>query len=239
MILINLLPHREAARKRQKEQFFTQLGLSALLGGVIGGAIFTWYQGQISTQQERNLFLTQQIAKLDAEIKDIASLQQQIASLRARQTAVEDLQAGRNLPVYLLEELVNQLPEGVFLRTMKQENTSILLTGTAQSQERVSELLRNLSNSSPALTRPELVEIVAASAAISGTDSRRVANFSMRVTLRKPAASPAPAAAPGASPAPAAASAAASAPAAAPAASPATAPAAAPAPSAAPAAGKV
>lgn len=239
MILINLLPHREAARKRQKEQFFTQLGLSALLGGVIGGAIFTWYQGQISIQQDRNQFLTQQIAKLDAEIKDIASLQQQIASLRARQTAVEDLQAGRNLPVYLLEELVNQLPEGVFLRSMKQESTTILLSGTAQSQERVSELLRNLSNSSPALTRPELVEIVAASAAISGTDSRRVANFSMRVTLRRPAATPA--AAPAATAVPAAASAATAAPAAAaaPAASPATAPAAAPAPSAAPAAGKV
>lgn len=202
MILINLLPHREAARKRQKEQFFTQLALFALLGGVIGGAIFTWYQGQISAQQDRNQFLTQEIAKLDAEIKDIASLQQQIASLRARQSAVEDLQAGRNLPVYLLEELVNQLPEGVFLRSMKQENMSVLLTGTAQSQERVSELLRNLSNNSPSLTRPELVEIVSANAAISGPDARRVANFTMRATLRKPApAAPAPAK-PAAAPAP-------------------------------------
>jgi type IV pilus assembly protein PilN len=190
MILINLLPHREAARKRQKEQFFTQLGLSALLGGVISGAIFTWYQGQISVQQERNQFLTREIAKLDAEIKDIATLQAQIASLRARQTAVEDLQAGRNLPVYLLEELVKQLPEGVFLRTMKQDNATVLLTGTAQSQERVSELLRNLANNSPALTRPELVEIVAANAAVSGSDARRVANFTMRVTLRRPAAVP-------------------------------------------------
>lgn len=188
MILINLLPHREAARKRQKEQFFTQLGLAALLGGVISGAIFTWYQGQISLQQERNQFLTREIAKLDAEIKDIATLQAQIASLRARQAAVEDLQAGRNLPVYLLEELVKQLPEGVFLRTMKQDNASVLLTGTAQSQERVSELLRNLANNSPSLSRPELVEIVAASAAISGRDARRVANFTMRVSLRRPEA---------------------------------------------------
>jgi type IV pilus assembly protein PilN len=201
MILINLLPHREAARKRQKEQFYTQLGLSALLGGIIGGAIFTWYQGQISSQQERNQFLTQEIAKLDAEIKDIATLQQQIASLRARQTAVEDLQAGRNLPVHLLEELVSQLPEGVFLRSMKQENMSVLVTGTAQSQERVSELLRNLSNNSPALTRPELVEIVSANAAISGADARRVANFTMRVTLRKPAATPAAPATPAPAPA--------------------------------------
>ncbi len=203
MILINLLPHREAARKRRKEQFFTQLALSAMLGGVISGAVFTWYQGQISVQQERNGFLTREIAKLDAEIKDIATLQQQIASLRARQTAVEDLQAGRNLPVYLLEELVQQLPEGVFLRTMKQDGGSVLLTGTAQSQERVSELLRSLANNRGALTRPELVEIVAGNAPISGRDARRVANFTMRVTLRKPeaAAASAPAAPGGAKPA--------------------------------------
>lgn len=188
MILINLLPHREAARKRRKEQFFTHLGLSALLGGVISGAVFTWYQGQISVQQERNAFLTSEIARLDAEIKDIATLQQQIASLRARQAAVEDLQAGRNLPVYLLEELTRQLPEGVFLRTMKQQGAVVLLTGTAQSQERVSELLRSLANNSPALTRPELVEIVSASSDIGGRDARRVANFTMRVTLRKPEA---------------------------------------------------
>ena len=198
MILINLLPHREAARKKQKEQFFTQLALAALLGILIGGAVYTWYQGQISAQQDRNQFLTQEIAKLDAEIKDIATLQQQIASLRARQAAVEDLQAGRNLPVFLLEELVNQLPEGVYLRTMKQENMSVLLTGTAQSQERVSELLRNLANNSPSLTRPELVEIVSANAAVSGRDARRVSNFTMRVTLRKPAAVPPASGTPGA-----------------------------------------
>ena len=218
MILINLLPHREAARKRQKDQFYTQLGLSALLGGIISGAVFTWYQGQISAQQERNQFLQTEIAKLDAEIKDIASLQQQIASLRARQTAVEDLQGNRNLPVHLLEELVSQIPEGVFLRTMKQENLSVLLSGTAQSQERVSELLRNLANSSPALTRPELVEIVAANSTIVGRDTRRVANFNIRVTLRRPAPGTPDAPAAGAAPAPAAGAPAAPAPAAAPAA---------------------
>ena len=104
-----------------------QVGLAI---GIIGGAVFTWYQGQISAQQERNQFLQTEIAKLDAEIKDIASLQQQIASLRARQTAVEDLQADRNLPVHMLEELVTQLPEGVYLNTIRQENLSILLTGS-------------------------------------------------------------------------------------------------------------
>ncbi len=200
MILINLLPHREAARKKQKEQFFSQLGLSALLGGIICGAIFTWYQGQISSQQGRNNFLKAEITKLEAEIKDIASLQREIASLRARQTAVEDLQANRNLPVHMLDELVKQLPDGIYLRSVKQENQGVLLQGTAQSQERVSELLRNLANNSPWLTKPELVEIVAATVPASNRGQRRVANFTIRATLTRPA--PAAAAVPVPVPAP-------------------------------------
>ncbi|MCU0924646.1 MAG: PilN domain-containing protein [Hydrogenophaga sp.] len=188
MILINLLPHREAARKRQKEQFFTQLGLSALLGGVVCGAVFVWYQGQISAQQDRNAFLTTENTRLDNEIKDIATLQAQIASLRARQTAVEDLQGDRNLPVHLLDELVAQLPDGIFLTSMKQENQSVLLTGTAQSQERVSELLRNLANNSPWLSKPDLVEIVAATLSDSNKEQKRVSNFTIRASLVRPAA---------------------------------------------------
>lgn len=186
MILINLLPHREAARKRQKEHFFTQLGLSALLGGIICGAVFTWYQGQIATQQGRNSFLQGEIAKLEVEIKDIASLQNEIASLRARQTAVEDLQGDRNLPVHLLDELVTHLPDGIYLSSMKQENQSVLLVGVAQSQERVSELLRNLGNNSPWLSRPELVEIVAGTVSVSSREQRRVSNFTIRVSLVRP-----------------------------------------------------
>jgi type IV pilus assembly protein PilN len=186
MILINLLPHREATRKRQKEQFFTQLGLSALLGGVICGAVFTWYQGRIADQQARNTYLQQETARLDAEIKDIASLQAEIASLRARQTAVEDLQADRNMPVHLLDELVSELPDGIYLRSMKQENQSVLLTGTAQSQERVSDLLRSLSTKTEWLVKPELVEIVAANASVSSREQRRVSNFTIRAMLNRP-----------------------------------------------------
>ena len=188
MILINLLPHREAARKRQKDQFFTQLGLSALLGGIVCGAVFTWYQGQISTQRDRNAFLQAEITRLDAEIKDIAGLQREIASLRARQTAVEDLQSDRNIPVHLLDELVAQLPDGIYLKSMKQEGQSVLLNGVAQSQERVSDLLRNLGNSSSWLTRPELIEIVSSSVAVTARDQRRVFNFAMRVSLKRPSA---------------------------------------------------
>lgn len=187
MILINLLPHREAARKKQKDQFFTQLALAAMLGGIIGGVVFTWYQGQISDQQSRNAMLQQEISRLDEEIKDIAGLQKEIASLRARQTAVEDLQADRNLPVHLLDELVAQLPDGIYLKTMKQEGQNVLLTGVAQSQERVSELLRNLGNESPWLTRPELIEIVAANLPVNAREQRRVSNFTVRVALKRPA----------------------------------------------------
>lgn len=190
MILINLLPHREAARKRQKEQFFTQLGLSAMLGGIICGAVFVWYQGQIASQQDRNTFLQAEITRLDNEIKDIASLQAQIASLRARQTAVEDLQSDRNLPVHLLDELVTQLPDGIYLTSMKQEGQNVLLTGVAQSQERVSELLRNLANQSVWLSKPQLVEIVASTAGGAGRDQKRVSNFTMRASLARPAVDP-------------------------------------------------
>lgn len=186
MILINLLPHREATRKRRKEQFFTQLGLSALLGGIICGAVYTWYQGRIADQQARNAFLKQETARLDAEIKDIATLQAQIASLRARQTAVEDLQADRNMPVHLLEELVGELPDGIYLRSMKQESQSVLLTGTAQSQERVSDFLRSLSTKTKWLIKPELVEIVAANASVSSKEQRRVSNFTIRAMLNRP-----------------------------------------------------
>lgn len=189
MILINLLPHREASRKKQKEQFFTQLGLSALLGGIVCGAVFTWYQGQIAEQQERNAFLKKETARLDAEIKDIAGLQAEIASLRARQAAVEDLQADRNMPVHLLEELVSELPDGIYLRSMKQENQSVLLTGVAQSQERVSDLLRSLSTKTEWLVKPELVEIVAAKESVSNREQRRVSNFTIRANLNRPSSS--------------------------------------------------
>lgn len=183
MILINLLPHREAARKRRREAFYAGLGVSALAAGVIAGAIFLWYAAQISTQQDRNLLLQTEIKRLEGEIKDIATLQAEITALRARQQAVEDLQADRNMPVHLLNELVRQLPDGVYLTSVKQDNQVVAIQGVAQSNERVSELLRNLGNNSPWLTRPELIEIVAGNVALAPRDQRRVANFSIRVRL--------------------------------------------------------
>lgn len=185
MILVNLLPHREAARKRRRELFFTTLGVAALVGGLICGGVYSWYQARISGQRDKNVVLKTEITSLEGQIKDIAGLQQEIASLRARQTAVEDLQGNRNLPVYLLNELVKQLPDGVYITSMKQENQMVLITGVAQSNERVSELLRNLGNNSPWLTRPELIEITAATVALTARDQRRVSNFSMRLSLKR------------------------------------------------------
>jgi type IV pilus assembly protein PilN len=183
VILINLLPHREAARKLRREMFYAGLGASAVAGAVIAGGIWLWYGARISNQEERNLVLTTEIKKLDSQIKDIATLQDEIAALRARQQAVEDLQADRNMPVHLLNELSRLLPDGVYVTNMKQTNDTVAITGVAQSNERVSELLRNLGTGSQWLSRPELVEIVAGNVALTPKDQRRVANFRLNVKL--------------------------------------------------------
>ena len=185
MILINLLPHREAARKRRQEVFNLGLGLAALAGGLLAGIIFLWYQAQISAQQGKNQILQTEIKRFDEQIKDIAGLETEITALRARQQAVEDLQADRNLPVHLLTELVKQLPDGVYIASMRQESQNVTLHGVAQSNERVSELLRNLGNNTPWFSKPELIEIVAGSVALTPRDQRRDANFTIRVRLTR------------------------------------------------------
>jgi type IV pilus assembly protein PilN len=185
VILINLLPHREAARKQKREFFFVALGIAVLVGGLICGGIYSWYKFQTTGQKDKNTLLKNEITKLEGQIKDIAGLQQEIAALRARQGAVEELQGNRNMPVYLLTELVKQLPDGVYINSMKQENQSVLITGVAQSNERVSELLRNVANNSSKLYRPELIEITAGTVSLSARDQRRVSNFSMRMSLKR------------------------------------------------------
>jgi type IV pilus assembly protein PilN len=185
MILINLLPHREAAKLKRRESFFVSLAASALLGGLLAGLIFVWYQIQITEQQARNTVLRTENQRLDVQIKDVATLEKEISGLRSRQEAVEDLQTERNLPVHLLNEIVKQVPEGVFIKSMKQDGALVSLTGAAQSNERVAELLRNLSSENPFVTKPELVEIVAGTTALTPKDQRRVSNFVVRVQLKK------------------------------------------------------
>jgi len=214
LILINLLPHRELARKRRRDLFNAMAGLAVLLGVLIAGMVSLWFQTELSVQQGRNQLLRSEIKRFDGQIKDIANLEEEIAALRARQQAVEDLQADRNLPVHLLSELVQQLPDGVYISSLRQDNQAVTLQGAAQSNERVSELLRNLSNNSPWFTRPELVEIVAGSVTLGAKEQHRVANFTIRVRLmRSSEADKARAAASGASAAAVVAAAPASAPA--------------------------
>lgn len=201
MILINLLPHREEKRRRRKQAFFATLGLSALIGALVAVGWYGVLQQMISGQQDRNAFLKAEIAKLDEQIKDIANLRAEIDALKARQKAVEDLQTDRNMPVNLLNELVKQTPEGVYLSNIKQDGQAVTVAGVAQTNERVSELLRNTAYSSPWLERPELIEIKAANLKPEGREQRRLYEFSMRVGLKRPQdadaskAAPAPAAA--------------------------------------------
>lgn len=183
MILINLLPHREAARKFKRDQFYVMLGASALIGGIISGIVYMTYQARVNDQNIRNSILKQELASFDRQIKDIANLQSEIAALKARQEAVENLQRDRNMPVYLLMELQKQLPDGVYINSLKQDRQFVLVQGSASSQDRVSEMLRNINTSSQWLSKPELVEIVAGNVALSAREQRRVANFTMRMML--------------------------------------------------------
>ncbi|HMO48281.1 MAG TPA: PilN domain-containing protein [Rubrivivax sp.] len=199
MILINLLPHREEKRRQRKRAFFATLAASALLGLLIAGIWYAVLQQMTSAQQARNDFLKTEIARLEAQIKDIATLRAEIEALKARQKAVEDLQTDRNVPVYLLDELVKQTPEGIYLTSVKQTGQVVQVTGLAQTNERVSEFLRNTLYNSPWLEKPELVEIKtsapAAGAAAANRDQRRLNEFSMRLSLKRPQ-SPAAASAP-------------------------------------------
>jgi type IV pilus assembly protein PilN len=190
VILINLLPHREEKRRRRRIAFFAGLGVAAGIGLLVVGIWFTVLEQLKAAQQARNEFLKAENAKLDAQIKDIATLRAEIESLKARQKAVEDLQTDRNIPVYLLNELVKQTPEGVYLTAIRQSDQVVSINGIAQTNERVSEFLRNTLYNSQWLERPELIEIKAATA-----QNRRVFDFAMRVTLKRPQAAAAAASA--------------------------------------------
>ena len=187
MILINLLPHREARRQERKRAFFSALGLAVLIGV---GIVVVWYgvlQQLTAAQVARNGFLQTEIRKLDEQIKDIATLRSEIDALKARQRAVEDLQTDRNVPVYLLDEIVKQTPEGVYLTSIRQNLDSVTITGLSLTNERVSELLRNTAYNSTWLERPELIEIKSVNLPV-GRDQRRMFDFNLRVTIKRPQA---------------------------------------------------
>lgn len=184
MIRINLLPHREARRKQNKSAFYAMLVLASLVGLIAVGLVGAVLQARLEIQNQRNKVIKEANAELDTKIAEISKLKQEIEALKARQQAVEDLQSDRNQPVYLMDELVKQTPEGVYLKGFKQEGQKITLSGFAQSNERVSELLRNLGNSSPWLERPDLQEIRLANIG-SGKTAKKVYEFGMIVSIKR------------------------------------------------------
>ncbi|MEX8519556.1 MAG: PilN domain-containing protein [Leptothrix sp. (in: b-proteobacteria)] len=188
MILINLLPHREEKRRRRKQAFFAGLALSAIGGLVIAALGYLVLMELTAAQQARNEFLQAEITRLDTQIKDIASLKSEIEGLKARQKVVEDFQIDRNMPVHLLNELVKQTPEGIYLTLIRQDGQNITVSGLAQTNERVSEFLRNTAYNSPWLQRPELVEIKAATLGTQAGrgEQRRLFDFSVKLTLKRP-----------------------------------------------------
>lgn len=185
MVKINLLPHREEKRRQRKNAFVVMLGVAAFLGGLIVLAVGGFISSKISDQTQRNEFIKAENARLDIQIKEVATLKAEIEALKARQQAVEDLQSDRNQPVYLMDELVKQVPEGVYLKSFKQEGQRIALNGYAQSNERVSELLRNLSNNSPWLEKPDLIEIRSTGVG-QGRDAKKVFDFTINVGIKRP-----------------------------------------------------
>jgi type IV pilus assembly protein PilN len=177
MMRINLLPHREIRRKRQQQQFFASLGLVAIVGAVIAYGVYYVLDEEHANQISRNKYLTEEIAKVDKDIAEINRLKEQTASLLARKQVVETLQSNRSETVTLLDQLVRQLPDGMYLRSVKQQGARVTVNGVTQSQARVSTLMRNLE-SSQKLGNPALVEIKAVS---QGTT--RANEFTMNVTI--------------------------------------------------------
>ena len=176
---INLLPHREERRKRARQHFFVVAGGAAILGALIVVAIHGFYATKIEIQEERNRFLKSEIAKLDKEIAEINKLKDEIQALLARKQVIETLQADRAQTVHLLDELVRQMPEGVYLKSVTQKGLSVNVIGYAQSNARVSTLMRNIE-SSPWLANPGLVEVKA-----STVEKRRVSEFNLNFQIKR------------------------------------------------------
>ena len=189
---INLLPHRAQKRAARQRQFVSMAISLAVLGLAIVALVHGVLAARIENQQSRNNLLKTEIAKLDEQIKEIDRLRDQIQAVLSRKQVVETLQANRSEAVHLLDQLVRQLPDGVYLRTIKQTNDKIQLIGYAQSNARVSTLMRNIE-ASPWLTKPELVEVqlVPAPGAVAGSGAK-LSQFTLNLQLKRAAPPEAP-----------------------------------------------
>lgn len=180
MIPINLLPHRAERRKQLQKQFAILATLTFVIGGIVWFLGHSYLEGQINDQNRRNQFLQDRIAELDKKIDEIKKLKEQTQALLARKRVVETLQSNRTESVRLLDQLVRQLPEGVFLKSIKQSGKSVSVVGYASSNARVSTLMRNF-DASPWLEQPTLIEIKASKVGASTLNE-----FSLRVNLTSP-----------------------------------------------------
>ena len=202
---INLLPHREERRKAGRKHFVVVAAMTAVLGGAVVLLVHGFYATKLSEQVSRNDFLKKETEKLDKDIEEIKKLKDEIAALLSRKQVIETLQADRAQTVYLLDQLVKQMPEGVYLRSITQKGLRVSLVGYAQSNARVSTLMRNIE-ASPWLEAPKLNEIRATT-----VNNKRVSEFALDLSLKRtqpsaestkgaakpPAAAPGPAAKPG------------------------------------------
>ncbi|MBI4986305.1 MAG: PilN domain-containing protein [Rhodocyclales bacterium] len=179
MIRINLLPWREERRKARRQQFFALAGLITILAGAIWFVGYGIINGYIGVQEGKNAFLKSEIASLDKEIEEIQRLKEQTDSLLSRKRIIESLQANRTETVHLFNELVRQVPEGVYLKSIRQTGDKINLVGYAQSNARVSSLMRNVE-ASPVMERPDLVEIKATT-----VGNRRLSEFNLNVAITR------------------------------------------------------
>jgi|LNFM01.1.fsa_nt_gb type IV pilus assembly protein PilN len=179
---INLLPHREMRRKQQQQHFLVMLGVVVVTGAAIWFGVHTYLDGVLNNQQARNKYLEEEIVKIDKEIAEINKLKEQIAALLKRKQVVETLQSNRAEVVHLLDQLVRQLPDGMYLKSIKQSGTKVSISGFTQSQARVSTLMRNLE-SSQYLQNASLVEIKSVS-----QGGQRLNEFTMNIDVTRAAA---------------------------------------------------
>jgi len=177
MIRINLLPHRELKRKARQQQIAVLAGMTFILGLVIVAAVHVAIAGQIEYQNGRNKYMQEQIVILDKQVEETNKIKELTDALLARKRVVETLQNDRVEVVHLLDQLVRLLPDGVYLRSIKQADHDINLAGYAQSSSRVSVLMRNLE-SSPWLEAPSLIEIKVAT-----VNNARLNEFNLNVKL--------------------------------------------------------
>lgn len=182
MIRINLLPHRAEKRRAKQLQFIVLSVVSLVFGALVVGFVHVAISTQISYQERRNAYLKQEIAVLDKQIEEIKKLREQTQSLLARKNVVENLQSTRSDVVHLFDQMLRILPDGVYLKSVSQSANKISLIGYAQSNARISTLMRSIEDS-PWLDSPILIEIHATTA--NGT---RLSEFSLNFNLTKMAA---------------------------------------------------